>query len=136
MTTYGKFIRAHISEHIKASDSRKEAERAGLVAYINLVRENPDIYNIVWEALYIDKEIFKDYYREFSESYIRQLEKSKSNGDITYRDPEVVSFLLMGMHTFIGLRYGTLDTKEDVEMIADEVINVLFNGLSGNNTNQ
>lgn len=136
VTTYGKFIRAHISEHIKASDSRKEAERAGLVAYINLVRENPDIYNIVWEALYIDKEIFKDYYREFSESYIRQLEKSKSNGDITYRDPEVVSFLLMGMHTFIGLRYGTLDTKEDVEMIADEVINVLFNGLSGNNTNQ
>lgn len=130
VTTYGKYIRNHISKHIAASPTRREAERAGLIAYIDLVRANPDIYNIVWEALYIDKKIFMDYYLEFSGSYIRQLEKSKANGEITYRNPEVVSFLLMGMHTFIGLRFGTLETKEDVEAIADEVISVMFDGLT------
>lgn len=130
VTTYGKFIRNHISKHIEASPTRREAERAGLIAYIDLVRENPDIYNIVWEALYIDKEIFMDYYLEFSQSYSRQLEKSKENGEVTYKNPEVVSFLLMGMHTFIGLRFATLESKEDVEAIVDEVINVLFDGLT------
>lgn len=130
VTTYGKFIRNHVGKHIAKNSTRREAERAGLIAYIDLVRENPDIYNIVWEALYIDKEIFMEYYLEFSQSYIRQLEKSKAAGEITYQNAEAVSFLLMGMHTFIGLRFATLETREDVEAIVDQVISVMFDGLT------
>ena len=120
VTTYGKFIRNHISKHIEASPTRREAERAGLIAYIDLVRENPDIYNIVWEALYIDKEIFMDYYLEFSQSYSRQLEKSKESlekklKELATRKDDTVNFESLGIdglfvdeaHNFKALSYYT-----------------------------
>lgn len=129
VTTYGKFIRNHLREQIGEVDSRWEAERKGLIAYIELVRKHPDIYNIVWESLYIDREIFFTYYDEFAESYARQLNRAKDQGEMSFKNSEVVSFMLMGVHTFLGLKYGTINDQDDVEAIADEAMDIMKNGF-------
>lgn len=129
VNNYGEFIRQEIRKRVGAASNRSEAERLGLMAYIELVRDHPDIYNVIWESLYIDREIFHNYYENFAASYIRQLDKSKATGEMNFRNVELVAYMFIGMHTFLGMKYGTMDKETDIEALADEFIMIMTNGI-------
>lgn len=132
VNNYGKFIREEIRQRVGKANNRTEAERLGLMAYIELVRDHPDIYNIIWESLYIDREIFHNYYEDFAASYIRQLNKAKVQDEMQFNNVELVAYMFIGMHTFLGMKYGTMDTDADVEALADEFIEILTKGIFTN----
>lgn len=126
---YSHFIRQSIARKIEGAENRKEAERLGLVAFLEIVRDKPYIYNIIWESLYIDKQMFIDYYRNFAKHYITQIEKAIEENEMKNVDPEVTSYVLMGISNFIGLRYAMFDQDRDLEEVADEVIKIIDLGL-------
>ncbi|MGO4936355.1 TetR/AcrR family transcriptional regulator [Fundicoccus sp. Sow4_H7] len=126
---YGLEIRAKLKERTGKVNNRQEAERQGLVTFIELVRENPDMYNILWESIYIDKEIFFNYYHDFAKSYIRQIELASDKGEVSVENPEVLAYILIGAHTFLGVRYGMMKNDEDIEVVADEFMHILENGI-------
>ncbi|GEK91395.1 TetR/AcrR family transcriptional regulator [Alkalibacterium kapii] len=130
LTDYGHIIRKTIAENISQADTRIEAERIGIETFLNLVRTRPSMYNVIWQALYVDKKLFIDYYTTFSENYKKQIRAAQDKGEIIKSyDPEVLSYMLMGISNFIGLRYAMFDDKDDLDPILDDVMKVMVKGL-------
>ena len=72
---YKKNIRQPAAESIKECHSRYEAEKYGLKSFIKYVKKDPLAYKIIWESLFVDPDIFKEYYSSFAKSYIYHLKK-------------------------------------------------------------
>lgn len=130
LTEYGRFIRKTIAASVKRATTRQEAERIGIETFVQLVRNDPSMYNVIWEALYVDKQLFVDYYKRFSENYTRQIVKAQEAGEIVADyDPEVLSYMLMGITNFIGLRYAIFEDDEDLSSVLDTIMSVFENGF-------
>lgn len=126
---YSHRIRMQIAKEVRKCSTRKEAERAGLKAFLHFINDNKHIYNIIWESLYIDKRLFIDYYTKFAQNYISQIEVAQANQQMKVHDPEVVSFLLMGISNFIGLNWVMFKETDNFDYVVDQVINILDKGL-------
>lgn len=131
VTQYGHLVRSEIAIAIRKSgcETRREQERIGILCYLTMLQEHPHIYNIIWESLHIDKSLFIDYYEKFSRNYQKNLELAREAGEIYEFDNEIISYVLMGISSFIGLRYVAFEKKVDLEKVVDEVMRVLDNGL-------
>jgi AcrR family transcriptional regulator len=129
---YSRSIRKAIKEGIKGSTSRYELEKNGLKAFLKFAYNDPLAYKIIWESMFADKDLFKDYYMTFSKDYVRQLkhyvETKEVRADI---DLETLSYVLMGISNFVGLQVLFKDnlTEADFESITNEVMKVLENGM-------
>ncbi len=131
LLSYSHDIRKAIAERIKETDSRYEQERLGLYAFLDYMRVNKHVYNILWESLYIDKKLFQEYYESFSIRYTKGLEKSRDNGEIADVDLTALSYVLMGISNFIGLKYVVFEDlkSEEFEAVVDSVMMVLEKGM-------
>lgn len=121
-------IRKASSNAIVGLTSRLEMEREGLKAFIKFVKQDPLAYKLVWESLFVDFDIFKEYYKEFSESYVYHLNKFVAMGEIRNDiDIETVSYVLMGISNFVGLQILFRDTVTDQEIdyVVDEAMKLL-----------
>lgn len=128
---YSHKIRKAIATATEGLESRKEMERVGLKTFLEYIRENKHAYNIIWESMYIDKRLFVDYYDSFAARYVKGIEKAKDKGEVRDLDSMVLSYLLMGVSNFIGLKYVMFDDddKEDFDKVVDEVIRILEEGM-------
>lgn len=126
---YSHRIRMHIAKEVKKCSTRKEAERAGLKAFLHFINDHKHIYNIIWESLYIDKRLFIDYYTKFAQNYMSQIEVSQANDQMKVYDPEVIAFILMGISNFIGLNWVMFKETNDFDYVVDQVIEILDKGL-------
>ncbi len=131
LSNFSHNIRKHIAEQVRSKDTRIEKERAGIKAFIYYAQKNPEMYNIIWESLYIDRALFKDYYESFAVRYVNGLEAAKQNGEMRPLDSEVVSFILMGITNFIGLKvvFDLGENNTDVDHIVDVIMEVIKHGL-------
>ena len=87
------------------------------------------MYSIIWESLYIDRQLFIDYYQDFANHYIYYIEKAKDEGDMRKLDSETVAYVLMGIANFVGLRYTMFEKRENFDDIADDVATIYNDGL-------
>ena len=126
---YSRRIRQTIAKAIGECTSRKEAERIGLRAFLEYIAKNKHVYNIIWESLYIDKRLFVEYYTNFAKNYMHQIETAQANQQMKEYDPEVISFLLMGISNFIGLNYVMFKDEKNFDRVVDQVIEILEKGL-------
>jgi AcrR family transcriptional regulator len=127
---YSHEIRREISDATKDLKTRKEKEREGLRTFLKFTRENKQSYNIIWESLYVDKNLFMDYYDTFADRYSKGIIESQEAGEIENYDPIVISYFLMGVSNFIGLKYVMFDDDNtDFDKIVDQVIDILDKGL-------
>ena len=115
-----KFLLLHCShnirKHLKAATencvSRREMEEVGLRAWLRFVQENPYMYHIIWESLYIDRQLFVEYYTSFSQAYMQGIEIAKKRGEIRPEiDSEVLAWVLMGTANFLGLNWGVFENS-------------------------
>lgn len=126
----GHSIRRELSEKTSSCKTRREAERVGLIAWLEYVQIHPYVYNIIWESLYVDRELFIEYYETFSKSYVRGLKAAQNNGELPDIDLEALSYALMGISNFVGLKYCMFsDTQVDFERVADDIMHVLDKGM-------
>ena len=127
---YQKRITRYIASRIKDCDNRYDKERYGLIAWLEFVNENPHTYNIIFQSLIIDRQLFKDYYQRFATTYSRGLMFDKD--EIVDEDYETLSLALMGISSFLGFKQMFEDrklTKEEISNMADTIMNLLKYGL-------
>ena len=129
---YHHNIRKHINEKIKHVHTRYEKERLGIKAFLQLAWDDPLVYKIIWESMFIDKKLFRDYYVTFSEDYVRSLSHAVDRGEVRDDiDLETLSYILMGISNFVGLQVLFRDTltEEKLDQIVDNVMKVLELGM-------
>lgn len=130
LTNYQKQIRDFIHEEIKNSTSRKEREKLGLKAWLKFVAKNHHVYRVIWESLFVEPELFRNYYIKFGNAYNEALIR---DGVLQDRDIDLktVAFMLMGISNFLGLHtlFDQKFSEEEIDKLADDAIKVLELGL-------
>ena len=129
LVEYGRRVRAHASKAIEGCTTRREAERLGIRSFFEYALEDKAIFNIIWESLYIDKNLFYDFYATFSKSYVRVLQEAQAAGEVRDMDPAVLSYVLMGISNFVALNGIVLKHEHDIDYLVDEVMKVLEHGM-------
>lgn len=124
-------IRKHLNRTIQSCGTRREVEKVGLREWLHFVRENRYMYHIIWESLYIDKQLFTDYYVNFCRSYMRGIDAAKAAGEIRQEiDSEVLAYTLMGASNFLGLNWGLFkDYPPDVDKVVDSFMHIIDGGI-------
>ena len=129
---YRAKIREAINDAIKDADTRYEKERLGIKAFLKFAWQDPLSYRIIWESMFVDQVIFKEYYQNFSKSYMVNLKDSVISGEVDGNiDLETLSYVLMGISNFVGLQVLFRDTLTDMDLekIVDQVMYILRNGM-------
>ncbi len=133
---YRKSIRKNISDAIKDATTRYEKERLGLKAFLKFAWDDPLAYRIIWESMFVDQNLFKEYYQTFSEHYVRQLKLSVETGEVREDiDLETMSYVLMGISNFVGIQVMFRDTltESNLDFIVDQAMKIIKDGMFINN---
>lgn len=132
---YSRDIRKAIVTDIQPHHTRVEQEEIGLRTFLKYIHRNKHIYNIIWESLYIDKSLFKDYYESFGRRYRVGLDAAKEQGEIRESDTTIMAYFLMGISNFVGLKYVVFDdvSESELDRIVDEVMGYLKHGIFNTN---
>lgn len=132
MWKYQKQIKALLADSIKGCKTRFEQEREGIKCFIKFAITTPNVYDIIWGSLSIDKNLFVDYYSSFAESYTHALKGSPDEVDIP--DPKTVAYMLMGISNFVGLRaiFEEMNDDEIDKIINETIMPVLSHGIFKN----
>lgn len=132
LTQYRHAIRKAISEAIHGAQTRYDKERLGLRAFLKFAWKDPLAYRIIWESMFVDQALFKEYYVTFSKDYVRQLSYAVGVGEVRSDiDLETLSYVLMGISNFVGLQVLFRDTltEKDLDRLADQVMLILKDGM-------
>ena len=129
METYKHEIRHKLAESIEGCKTRYEKEREGIKCFIKYAVSTPNIYNIIWGSLSIDKQLFIDYYESFAASYSASLEKDGDQVSVT--DTESIAYILMGISNFLGLKamFTEMSEEEIDKMIEETVMPTIQSGI-------
>ena len=133
MECYKREIKRNLAENISDCSTRYEKERAGIKSFIHYSVKNPNVYNIIWGSLAVEKQMFEDYYVSFAESYARSLTKDRD--ELSLYDTNSIAYILMGITNFVGLKaIFENSTEEQIDKIIDETIMpLLSDGMLKNN---
>ena len=123
-------VRSWIAERVADSPDRVSAERDGLRAYLEFVREHPGLYRIIAEAEFVANDAFMEHYTGIARGYTANLTSANERDEIRDGDFEVWSWAIMGMMVFLGMRYGKWDLRTDPAEVARRAANLLANGLA------
>jgi AcrR family transcriptional regulator len=121
MESYALEIRGRLSTAIKGCSTRYEKERAGIKCFVKYAVERPNVYNVIWGSLSVDRQMFINYYETFAKSYTYAL--SNDVEEITSADTTTKAYILMGISNFLGLRamFESM-SDEEIEKLVDETL--------------
>ena len=124
-------IRKHLNQATKDCKTRREVEEVGLREWLKFVHQNQYMYHIIWESLYVDKQLFEDYYVNFCKAYIRGIDAAKAEGEInTDIDSEVLAYTLMGASNFLGLNWGLFKERPgDIDRVVESFMRIIGGGI-------
>jgi AcrR family transcriptional regulator len=129
MEKYKIEIKSRLADSIKDCATRYEREREGLKCFVKYAVSKPNVYNIIWGSLSIDRQMFVDYYVSFASSYAHALQKD--DDQVAQNDTESVAYMLMGISNFLGLKamFNGMSEEEIDKMIDNTVMSALTNGV-------
>lgn len=122
-------IKQALSDSIAGCTTRAEMEREGIKCFVKYAIANPNVYNIVWGSLAVEKEMFVNYYVSFAESYARAL--TRSQDDLRVEDVTTMAYMLMGITNFVGLRamFEQMTPQQIDEAVDRAVMPILEKGM-------
>jgi AcrR family transcriptional regulator len=126
----GRLTRGWIGDRIKGAPDRLTAERVGVTAYIEFVRQHKNLHRIVTEAHSVAPDAYRAYYETFAEAYRRNLEEAAARGEISDGDHEERAWALIGIGSFLGWRYAIWSDDVDIAEIGAAAGDLIENGLA------
>jgi AcrR family transcriptional regulator len=126
----GRRVRSWVAERIAGAPDRLAAEREGVKAYLEFVREHKGLYRIISESEFVANDAFMDHYMVFAKAYQEALAAAAGRGEIREGDYEVWAWAIMGMDVFLGMRFAEWDEGSKPGKVADDVADLLAYGLS------
>ncbi len=130
VTYMSQLTRKWIAERIAESPDRLTAERRGVRAFLEFVRDHRNLYRIVAEAQFVAEDAFRDYYNSFEQSYRQNLKTAVGKGEIREGDAEVWSWALIGMTVFLGMRFALWDDEHSIEETANAAADLISRGMA------
>lgn len=126
---YKQQIKQALSRSIAGCTSRAEMEREGIKCFVRYAVENPNVYNIIWGSLAVEKQMFQDYYVSFAESYARALTRAKD--ELKVEDVTTMAYMLMGITNFLGLRaiFEHMSEQQIDEALDQAIMPILEKGM-------
>lgn len=126
---YKREIKRNLAESIAHCESRLEREREGIKCFVRYAVGNPNVYNIIWGSLAVDKQMFEDYYVSFANSYARALTQSKE--ELKVDDVLSTAYMLMGITNFLGLRaiFENMNDDQINAFVDQSIMPILSNGM-------
>jgi AcrR family transcriptional regulator len=121
--------RKWIAERVADAPNRMAAERMGMEAYIEFVRQHKGIYRIISEAEFVANDAFREHYEGFAQAYQANLKLAGESGDIREGDYDTWSWAIMGIAVFLGMRYAEWDENMPASRIAEIVTDLIANGI-------
>ncbi|MBL8571475.1 MAG: TetR/AcrR family transcriptional regulator [Phreatobacter sp.] len=125
----GRRLRHHLTRAIAGAPDRLSAERKGIHAFLQFIRDNPNLYRVVAESQFVDPAVHRAYYEEFADGYRGGLEEAARRGEISPGDAEVRAWALMGVTDMIGRRYSLYDESVPLEAVAEAAFDFVANGI-------
>lgn len=126
---YQKDIRRTIGKNIATSVNRYEMELNGLIAFIKFICEDKLAFKIIWESMFIDPKLFKEYYQGFAKNYVARLKESLADGEIRDDiDLETTAYALMGISNFVGLQAIIL-SEDDICLNDEKIKNIALEAM-------
>jgi AcrR family transcriptional regulator len=124
----GSELKESIRANIRVSKDRYDEEYMGIKTFLNFVGEHIGLFKIVWQAQFVDPELFKEYYESFSKGYVRNIKKAQTKGEMNDIDPVILSYCLIGIANFTALKFIEFDNKNNYEEVVEEVMKFIKNG--------
>jgi AcrR family transcriptional regulator len=125
----GRRLRRHLTVAIVGVSDRMEAERLGIRAFLQFVRDQPNLYRVVAESQFVDPAIHRAYYEEFAAGYRTLLEEAEARGEISPGDAEVRAWALMGVTDMVGRRFSLYDQTGPLDRAAEAAFDFVANGI-------
>lgn len=123
-------VKEHVGPAIRAAKGQIEAERAGLLHFIQFARSHKEIYRIIDEAEFVDPESFRMHYATTAERIHARLQAAAERGEVRDDISEIHAWAIMGMNVFLGLRYSVWADDTQPEEIADTIASMLARGIA------
>ncbi|MEX0731110.1 MAG: TetR/AcrR family transcriptional regulator [Aquisalimonadaceae bacterium] len=112
-------LRHTLTQATRGISDRLEVERVGLIAFLRFAIEDKNLYRVVLESQFIDESIYREYYEHLAQVYTLRLERAQQSGQVRTSSAYGQAWALMGMASFLGLRYsvweGTLPPDDIIE---------------------
>lgn len=126
---YKRQIKRHLAVAIAGCTTRAEKEKEGIKCFVRYAVKNPNVYNIIWGSLAVDKQMFADYYTSFAQSYARAL--AQESEELKTTDVTNLAYTLMGITNFLGLRaiFENMTDQQIEEMVEREILPMLICGV-------
>ncbi|MDR3590789.1 MAG: TetR/AcrR family transcriptional regulator [Negativicutes bacterium] len=115
---------------ISASDckTRYDQEYTGFKTFFDFVRNHRGLYKIIWEAQFVDNDLFRDYYEKFAERYVAKLQSAQAKGEVVDIDPKILAYSLIGISNFIGLKWIIFDDQPVPDEVIREIMRFVRHG--------
>lgn len=126
----GRRLRHHLTRATMDAGDRLEAERLGIRAFLQFVRDNPNLYRVVAESQFVDPAIHRAYYEEFAAGYRAGLAEAETRGEISAGDAEVRAWALMGVTDMVGRRYSLYDEHGPLDAAAEAAYDFIARGIA------
>jgi AcrR family transcriptional regulator len=123
-------VRDRVAPVIRAAPDQIAAERAGLLGFLEFVRDHKEIYRIIDEAEFVDPESFHLHYATTAERIERRLQAAAARGEVRGDISDVHAWAIMGMNVFLGLRFGVWNADRTPQDVADTAAEMLRDGLA------
>lgn len=126
---YKRDIKRSLAQSIAHCGNRLEMEREGIKCFVRYSVANPNVYNIIWGSLAVDKQMFEDYYVSFANSYARALTQARE--ELKVDDVISTAYMLMGITNFLGLRaiFEHMTDEQIDAAIDDAIMPILEKGM-------
>ena len=121
-------LRKEIAIATANCSSRYDKEYIGFRVFFDFAKKHTGFYKIIWEALFVDKELFRQYYEKFAERYIIRIKDAQKNKEMVDMDPLVLAYSLIGITNFIGLKWIIFEDGPVPDHVIDEIMKFVKNG--------
>ncbi|EZQ11227.1 TetR family transcriptional regulator [Candidatus Acidianus copahuensis] len=104
-----KIVNLDMRKYLKLStmglDKRIEIEKVGMQKFLEWMKINRKYYRILIEAQVHKPESYTWYFETLSKRYSEELRKAMDEGQIIKVNPELLSYIFIGIGHMLGLRY-------------------------------
>ncbi|WP_053362597.1 TetR/AcrR family transcriptional regulator [Bacillus sp. FJAT-27251] len=127
--TYSRNLRIAIKEGMAGSITYEEAQRNGFYAFFTWVKDHPNLYSIVQQAVVVDQELFRWYYGKLANGFHKSLSQGIEAGEFKPLEQETIAYCLMSIGQFLGMRWVYWEKTDVPEEVFESAMTLIFQGI-------
>lgn len=126
---YSRDLRLSIKKAMEMANSHEDAQRKGFEAFFIWVKNRPDLYSIVQQAVVVDEELYRWYYGKLADGFYKSLTAGVNDGEFKDLHKETVAYSLMSVGQFLGMRWIYWEKEDVPEEVFEAAMTLIFDGL-------